>query len=277
MTAYNGFRTITMSDAELSDFYSNLNDNKYECLDNEYLIIANGNGEAIDYFRWSGDGQYIRVIPKTINNGWSEKIKPRNAQQVIAIDMLLNTDITVKMLTGAYGAGKDYLMSAVALELIKKNKYERIIWIRNNWEALGCKPLGTLPGDAYDKLLPFVMPLADHVGGIEGLEMLIHQRKIEIVHMGHIRGRDFKNSILYTTEVEDTLKSQVQLLLGRVGEGSVLWMNGDYRQTDDKMFEKSNGLLSVIDKLKGHHRFGFVHMPKTERSETASMADLLDD
>ena len=71
-------------------------------------------------------------------------------------------------------------------------------------------------------------------------------------------------------------KQHIQLLLGRVGEGSSLWINGDYKQVDAKVFQENNGLMVAVEKLKGHPRFGYVKLLKTERSETAAMADLLD-
>ena len=71
-------------------------------------------------------------------------------------------------------------------------------------------------------------------------------------------------------------KEHVQLLIGRVGEGSSLWMNGDFKQTDSALFRNNNGLLSTVQKLSGHDKFGYVQLQKTERSETAAMADLLD-
>ena len=120
------------------------------------------------------------------------------------------------------------------------------------------------------------MVLADHLGGETGLDMQIMTGTIEIQHLGHIRGRDIKNSIIYCTEAENLTKEHVQLLIGRVGEGSALWMNGDFKQTDSAVFRMNNGLLSTVQKLAGHERFGYVQLQKTERSETAAMADLLD-
>ena len=85
-------------------------------------------------------------------------------------------------------------MSSAAVDLIEKGKYEKIVWIRNNIEVKNSKPIGHLPGDYKEKLLPFAMPLADHLGGVDSLEIMIGQGRIEIVHLGFIRGRDIKNS-----------------------------------------------------------------------------------
>ena len=167
-------------------------------------------------------------------------------------------------------------MSAAAIDLIEKEVFEKIVYVRNNIEVKNSKPIGFLPGGYNEKILPFAMPLADHLGGVGGLNYMIDQGKIEIVHLGFIRGRDIKNSIIFCSEAENMTKEHIQLLIGRVGEGSSLWINGDFKQCDNEVFEKNSGLMIAVDKLKGHPRFGYVKLLKTERSETAAMADLLD-
>ena len=228
-----------------------------------------------DQVRWTGE-QFAKVPFKQINSRFFGKVKPRNIQQQLALDILYNQDITVKFLAGKFGTGKDYLMSSAAIDLVEKGKYNKIVWVRNNIEVKNSKPIGHLPGDYNDKLLPFAMPLADHLGGVDGLEIMMNQGKIELVHLGFIRGRDIRNSIIMCSEAENMTKEHIQLLLGRVGEGSSLWVNGDYKQVDGEVFVKNSGLIIAVNKLKGHPRFGYVKLLKTERSETAAMADLLD-
>lgn len=133
-----------------------------------------------------------------------------------------------------------------------------------------------MPGTAEDKTLPYVMPFADHCGGIEGVRMLIEERKLEVIPLGFLRGRSIRNSILYSMESENLTKEHIQLIMGRVDSGSQLWMDGDLKQRDRASFEKSQGLERMIEKLSGNPLFGYVHMPKSERSEVARLADLLD-
>lgn len=275
MDEYRGFQEITSDDERLPTFYSDLTNNIFDCRQNEHIIVYDADGVAKDFYRWDGT-RYALVGYKVIKNDYTGNVRPRNPQQRLAIDMLYNQDITVKILVGKFGTGKDYLMSSVALDLVMQGKFDKIMWVRNNVEVKNSKPLGFLPGDAFDKLLPFAMPLADHVGGRDGLERLISNQQIEVEHLGFIRGRDIKNTIIMCSEAENMTKEHVQLLLGRVGEGSALWLNGDYKQTDHKVFTENNGLMIAVDRLKGHPKFGFVKLVKTERSETAAMADLLD-
>ena len=275
MEEYLGFKEVTLSDEELALIYQKTPGYNLGCLENEYLIVDNKAGENVDFFRWNGE-QFVSVPYKQINSQYSGKVKPRNPQQRLAIDMLYNPEITINMLGGKFGTGKTFIMAATAMDLLEKGKFEKLVYVRNNIEVKDSKPIGFLPGSANEKLMPFAMPLADHVGGPEALSTLVNQGLIEIAHFGQIRGRDLKNSIIMCSEVENMTKEHIQLLIGRVGEGSVLWLDGDVKQVDMEVFRKNSGMQIALERLKGHHRFGYVKFLKTERSETAAMADLLD-
>ena len=272
---YLGFKEVHLTDDHISNIYSGAIPIDYDCLTNQYLIVKDTSDTVVDLFRYTGE-KFVKVPYKTISNRFIGKIKPRNLQQQLAVDMLYNHDITVKMLTGVFGSGKDFLMCSAALDLQEKGKFDKIVYVRNNIEVKNSKPVGFLPGSYNEKLMPFAGPLADHLGGYDGLNLMISSGKVEIVHLGFIRGRDIKNSIILCSEAENMTKEHVQLLLGRVGEGSALWLNGDFKQCDAEVFRKNSGLMAAVDRLKGHPRFGYVKLLKTERSETAAMADLLD-
>ena len=275
MEEYLGFKEVTLSDEELALIYQKTPGYNLGCLKNEYLVVHNKSGEVADHFCWNGT-HFVQVPYKQINSRFGGKVKPRNTQQRLALDMLYNPEITINMLGGKFGTGKTFIMAATAMDLLERGKFEKLVYVRNNIEVKDSKPIGYLPGTSNEKLMPFAMPLADHIGGVEALEMMINQGKIEIVHFGHIRGRDLKNSIIMCSEVENMTKEHIQLLIGRVGEGSVLWLDGDVKQVDMEVFRQNSGMQIALERLQGHHRFGYVKFLKTERSETAAMADLLD-
>lgn len=272
---YLGYKELTLSDEEMSYFYCHTNENIYDCLRNEYLIIKKSDGEVVDYRKWDGN-EYRAVSYKQVNSTFMGKIKPRNPQQVLAFDMLQNKDQTIKIISGKFGTGKDLIMIANALKFIEEGKYDKLIYIRNAVDVKDASAIGFLPGSKEEKLRPYAMPLADHLGGETGLDMQIMAGNIEIEHLGFIRGRDLKNAIVYCSEAENLTKEHVQLLIGRIGSGSSLWLNGDFKQTDSAVYRMNNGLLSAVEKLAGHEKFGYVQLQKTERSETAAMADFLD-
>ena len=275
MEEYIGFKEVTLTDEGLSGIFQPEARETYGTLLNEYLIAYDKDGNQIGLFKNSG-GKLTKVPFKTVKGRFLGTLKPRNIQQQMALDLLYSQDTTVKILTGRFGSGKDLLMCASALDMVDHGKFDRIVYVRNNIEVKNSKPIGYLPGTNDEKLLPYAMPLADHLGGTDGLNLMISSGKIEIVHLGFIRGRDIKNAIIYCSEAENMTKEHIQLLLGRVGEGSSLWINGDFKQCDAEVFRKNSGLMAAVDRLKGHPRFGYVKLLKTERSETAAMADLLD-
>ena len=81
-------------------------------------------------------------------------------------------------------------------------------------------PLGALPGTQWEKTLPYILPFADHCGGIDGLRYLVEKDKLEVIPLAFLRGRSIKNAILYSMESENLTKEHIQLILGRVDEGS---------------------------------------------------------
>lgn len=250
--------------------------NLFDTPTNSYVLIPNADADGNTAgLRWDGS-RYVPIKYKNLNTTYAGKIKPLNDQQKIAFDLLQNDDITIKLLLGVYGSGKDFLMVNHAIDLIEKGKYDKIVWVRNNIEVKDTKELGFLPGSMFEKIYPFAAILADCLGGEVALERAITDGWVEIQPLGFIRGRSFQRSIIYCSEAENLTKQHIQLLIGRVGEGSTLWINGDLRQIDDVAFERNNGIQKLIDKLTENERFGTVYLPITERSETARLADLLD-
>lgn len=273
---YKGYIDYTFpTEQDMADFYESLDDNKLGLKVNQYALLYSPDENLVDRVKWNGE-KYVAVSFRNINNDFVGKVKPRNVQQELAFDMLQNNDITIKVLVGGFGTGKDFVMISNAIQLLKNNKFERLVWVRNNIEVKNTNPLGALPDGVFQKLLPYAMPLADHLGGMSGLEMFVNQGRIEIQHLGFMRGRDIKDAIIYCSEAENMTKEHIQLLIGRVGEGSALWLNGDFKQTDMKVFDDNNGLYRLIERLQGNKLFGVVQLIKTERSETAALADLLD-
>lgn len=270
-SSYKGYRIIDFS----SDEFQNIpNIMVSDFLENEYLIAHLVDADYDEYYRWETIG--FRKIPfKMIQNSFVGKVKARNPQQALAIDMLYDNKTTVKVLTGRFGSGKTFLMCAAATDMVDRGLFEKIIFVRNNIEVKNSRPIGHLPGGNDEKLLPFAMPIADFLGGAEVLERMISAGKIEIVHLGFLRGRDLRNSIILCSEAENLTREHIQLMLGRVGEGSQLWIDGDNRQIDAEVFRQENGLEILKERLKGNRLFACVNLEKTERSETAALADLL--
>ena len=269
-----GYKTVQLNDEELSRFYSE-GGQAFNLIENQYLVIEDKNGIIIDKFKFQ-DGELKKVKYLTINSTFMGKIKPKTFEQELAVDLLSDEKTTVKLLRAPYGGGKDYLMFGKALELIEKGLYQKIIYIRPNVTLKDVPDIGYLRGGMEDKLSWTLGPLYDKVGGKENIDGLIERDKLELMPLLFIRGRSFENSIVYVTEGQNITNEIAKLLLGRIGQNSILMINADTHQTDNRIYDKDNGIVNMIDKLSGHHLFGYVYMSQTLRSDTANLANLLD-
>lgn len=273
---YNGYKELILTNEQFSEMYTGGRIGDYLFKENEYLIAKNEEEEIVDKFICKG-GRLERVPFQTLKNVYLGIVKPRNPQQELVVDLLLDPDTKIKVIKGIYGSGKDYLMLSAALQLIEKGKFDKIVFIRPNVSVKGLPDIGALPGTADEKLSWTLAPLWDKVGGEEGVAMMLDHKILESVPLLFIRGRSFANSIIYVTEGQNMTTEIAKLVIGRVGEGSELWINADTHQTDKKMFDEDNGVTKMIDRLSGNKLFGYVYMPKTERSSVAELATLLDD
>lgn len=275
---YKGYKELTFNDNQLAYFYNNKKSYEQECglKENQYLLIKDYSGEVVDKYCYQ-NGELRQVMFHKLGGTFTGTIKPRNPQQICLFDMLKDKTSKIKLVTGRFGSGKTMAMTVAALELIEKGKFDKIVWVRNNVSVKDAPEIGFLPGTEIDKLMPYVMPLADHAGGEEGVKKMLENGTLEVIPLGHLRGRSLRNSIVFCTECENLTKQHIQLLMGRIDEGSQLWLDGDTKQRDRAIFEQSAGLEKMVDRLAGNKLFAHIHLEKSERSEVAALADLLDD
>ena len=272
---YKGYVELELTEDGLADFYGNRAKYADLLLENQYLLVKDSAGEVVDKY-CRQNGELRQVLFCKLGGSFTGTIKPRNPQQACLFDMLKDKTSKIKLVTGRFGSGKTLAMTNAALELIEKGKFERIVWVRNNVSVKDAPEIGYLPGTEIDKLMPYVMPLADHAGGEEGIKKMLENGTLEVIPLGHLRGRSLRNCIVFCTECENLTRQHIQLLMGRIDEGSQLWLDGDVKQRDKDIFEKSAGLERMIERLAGNKLFAHIHLEKSERSEVAALADLLD-
>ena len=275
---YKGYIDVQFDDEHLARFYNNkeVYAELFELKENEYFLVSDASGEIVDKYCFQ-NGEMRQVQYHKLGGNFTGAIKPRNPQQACLFDMLKDKTSKIKLVTGRFGSGKTIAMTTAALELIERGKFDKIVWVRNNVSVKDAPEIGYLPGTEIDKLMPYVMPLADHAGGEEGIKKMLENGTLEVIPLGHLRGRSLRNSIVFCSECENLTRQHLQLLMGRIDEGSQLWLDGDTKQLDRQIFEKSAGLERMVERLAGNKLFAHVHLEKSERSEVAALADLLDD
>ena len=273
---YTGYKKVILTDDELARIYQEGKCDKVDLVENEYLAVVNKDDEVIDKFKMK-NGKIEKIPYYVFDSYQSGNVKPKTFEQHFAMDLLQNRQITVKLLRGVYGSGKDHLMSAYASMALEKGWYDKVVYIRPSVSLKDVPETGFLKGTLQDKLGWTMGPLYDKWGGEEGVQMMLDKGQLELAPLQFIRGRSFENCLIYVSEGQNITTEIAKLLLGRVGENSVLIINGDTHQTDHKIYERDNGILKMIERLTGNELFGYVYLSQTLRSATANLANLLDD
>ena len=247
-------------------------------IDNGYYILKNGKTSSLCYY--NPVTKQIERVEKDYVFG----IKPRNAEQTFAVNALLNPDIKLITMQGVAGTGKTLLALASALEQHKR--YHQIILARPII-PLSNRDIGFLPGDANDKISPYMEPLWDNLkfiksqfGENERKQKLIKEletdERLLITPLAFIRGRSLSNIIFIVDEAQNLTPHEVKTIITRAGQGTKIIFTGDIHQIDTPYLdEHSNGLAYIIDRLKGQPLYAHIKLEKGERSELANLANEL--
>lgn len=247
-------------------------------VDNGNYIIKNGKSSVLAYYN------PFKLRLERVEKEYAYGIKPKNAEQAFAVRALLNPDIKLVSLQGVAGTGKTLLALACALE--QANLYDQIILARPI-VPLSNKEIGFLPGDANEKIAPYMEPLWDNLKFIKNqfkeserkyksIVEMEQNGKIIITPLAFIRGRSFSNTLFIVDESQNLTPHEVKTVITRAGEGTKIVFTGDIHQIDSPYLdERSNGLTYLIDRLKGHRLFSHIKLEKGERSELANLANEL--
>lgn len=224
-----------------------------------------------------------RLEPLYLSNDPVWGITVRNAQQRMAIELLLNDDIPLVTLAGKAGTGKTLLVLAAGLMKVEdERKYKKLL-IGRPVVPMG-KDIGFLPGEKEEKLRPWMQPIYDNLeflfdtkkaGDID--KILVGLSNIQVEALTYIRGRSIPGQFIIIDEAQNLSKHEVKTIVSRVGEGSKIVLVGDPAQIDHPYLDSaSNGLTYLIERFKLEGLSGHVTLEKGERSQLAQIAaDLL--
>lgn len=274
---------------EIPEELGKIYENQYVLFKDLTLPFTNKHGET-DYSIYDSfvcRGGYLHRLPEDyelrIKNEWCYKpekgIGPRNPEQKCLFDILNNRDITIVYSGGKFGTGKSFVLNNFALQELEKGRIKKIVYVPNNAYNENTIDIGALPGELLDKVAGQIGPLVDLVG-IDKVQDMIMHNQLEVVNMGSIRGRSFQDSIIVINEAQNLTEDHVKLLIGRVGEGSRIFFDGDLKQADSAVFRNRNGLKLLLNLRKSpiySKIFATVQMKLTERSLTAQAASYLDE
>lgn len=275
---YTGYLTVPMNDKELAHFYSTLlpnNDNYYELLINQYLLI-DYDGQITDKYKWTNNG-YEKIEYHTIESIMFGKLKPKDIYQECAIDSLRSNQVTV--MRGKPGSGKSYIALNYLMNLLERGKISKIIIFVNSVAVRGAAKLGYYPGDKNQKLLDSQIGnfLISKLGSITAVEDMIDTGTLILVPVADCRGMDTggMNAGILMTESQNTSSDMMKLILQRIGEDSKVIIEGDDKtQLDLSEYAGSNnGLRRMSQVFRGQNLYGEITLQEIHRSRIAEIAE----
>lgn len=212
------------------------------------LCVTNSTRLASTFYRNKLSFMSSNVKSRSKQQEFNYKYPIINENQKKMVDLINNYNTDIVIGYGPAGTGKTLIATQEAIKLFKNNMYEKII-ITRPLVTVEDEEIGFLPGTADEKLNPWVLPILDYFRKYfanDEITKLKNINKLELVPLGFMRGRTFDNTIIIADEMQNASKTQMKLLLTRIGLGSKIIILGDLEQSDLKDI---NGLEDLLIRL----------------------------
>jgi PhoH-like ATPase len=205
----------------------------------------------------------------------------RSAEQRIALDLLLDPEIGIVSMGGRAGTGKSALALCAGLEAVMERRAHKKIVIFRPLYPVGGQELGYLPGSEGEKMSPWAQAVFDTLGALVSqpiIDEIIDRGLIEVLPLTHIRGRSLHDSFVIVDEAQSLERGVLLTVLSRIGQGSRVVLTHDIAQRDNLRVGRHDGVVAVVESLKGHPLFAHVTLTRSERSQIAALVtELLED
>ncbi|CAB4818532.1 unannotated protein [freshwater metagenome] len=198
----------------------------------------------------------------------------RSAEQRIALDLLLDPDIGIISLGGRAGTGKSALALCAGLEAVLERRQHRKVIVFRPLFAVGGQELGYLPGNEQEKMSPWGQAVFDTLGAVttqEVVEEIVDRGMLEVLPLTHIRGRSLHDAFVIVDEAQSLERNVLLTVLSRIGRDSRVILTHDVAQRDNLRVGRHDGVVAVVEKLKGHPLFAHVTLTRSERSPIAAL------
>ena len=208
-------------------------------------------------------------------------IHGRSAEQRVALDLLLDPDIGIVSLGGRAGTGKSALAICAGLEAVMERSQHKKVVVFRPLYAVGGQELGYLPGSESEKMGPWAQAVFDTLGAVTStpvIEEILDRGMLEVLPLTHIRGRSLHDSFVIVDEAQSLERNVLLTVLSRIGANSKVVLTHDVAQRDNLRVGRHDGVVAVVEKLKGHPLFAHVTLTRSERSPVAALVtEMLED
>ena len=205
----------------------------------------------------------------------------RSAEQRIALDLLLDQEVGIVSLGGRAGTGKSALALCAGLEAVLERRQHRKVVVFRPLYAVGGQELGYLPGSENEKMSPWAQAVFDTLSAVASADVIdeiVDRGMLEVLPLTHIRGRSLHDTFVIVDEAQSLERNVLLTVLSRVGKGSRVVLTHDVAQRDNLRVGRHDGVVAVVEKLKGHPLFAHVTLTRSERSPIAALVtDLLEE
>ncbi len=192
------------------------------------------------------------------------KVEFKTENQKIFSDLIKNNEITIG--AGFAGSGKTFLACNAALNLLKKENFQRIVLIKSVTPLKG-EEIGYVKGTIQEKMEPYVYSFMNNfykIANSEWINRMFQDQTIEIVPLAYCRGVNFDNSIIIVDEAQNITLDNMKTILTRIGYNSKMIIIGDTKQID--LHKKSdNSLSTLLEKFKNVEGFGVLEFGKDDQ------------
>jgi PhoH-like ATPase len=208
-------------------------------------------------------------------------IRGRSAEQRIAMEMLLDQEVGIVSLGGRAGTGKSALALCAGLEAVMERRQHKKVVVFRPLFAVGGQELGYLPGSESEKMAPWAQAVFDTLGAVSSTDVIdevLDRGMLEVLPLTHIRGRSLHDAYVIVDEAQSLERNVLLTVLSRVGAHSKVVLTHDVAQRDNLRVGRHDGVVAVVEKLKGHPLFAHVTLTRSERSPIAALVtELLED
>jgi len=238
------------------------------------VVLHGANSSALG--RVATDGT-VRLIKDREAFG----IRGRSAEQRVALDLLMDPDVGIVSLGGRAGTGKSALALCAGLEaVLERRQYSKVIVFRPIY-AVGGQELGYLPGSEGEKMSPWGQAVFDTLGSVTSknvIDEVLAQEMLEVLPLTHIRGRSLHDSFVIVDEAQSLERNVLLTVLSRIGQNSRVVLTHDVAQRDNLRVGRHDGVVAVVERLKGNPLFAHVTLTRSERSPIAALVtEMLED
>jgi len=238
------------------------------------LVMLSERGSALGRVRPDKSVQLVRGDRDAFG------LHGRSAEQRIALDLLLDPDVGIVSLGGRAGTGKSALALCAGLETVMERRQHKKVVVFRPLYPVGGQELGYLPGSENDKMSPWAQAVFDTLGALTSpdvIEEVLDRGMLEVLPLTHIRGRSLHDAFVIVDEAQSLERNVLLTVLSRIGANSKVVLTHDVAQRDNLRVGRHDGVVAVVERLKGHPLFAHVTLTRSERSPVAALVtDLLE-